>query len=373
MKMNPIVALEKLGQSIWLDYIRRDLINSGQLEKMIKEDGLKGMTSNPTIFDQAFASDEEYAEDIAKLAKQTQDIKTIYEALAEYDVGLAADTFRTLYERKNGEDGYVSLEVSPYLANDTNATIEEARRLWKTLDRPNIMIKVPGTKAGLPAISQLISEGININVTLLFSVSRYAEVVDAYLKGLEIRLKNGGALKHIASVASFFLSRIDVLVDPLLEKHIDSSNAQNNLAKKLHGQVAIISAKKAYQIFTDKFNDARFKHLAAAGAQVQRPLWASTSTKDPKYSDVKYVEALIGPQTVNTIPMNTFEAYLAHGKPENRLTTDKEGLLQLFDRLPELNIDMHAVCQQLEEEGVDKFCKSFDALFTTLKEKIATN
>ena len=330
------------------------------------------MTSNPTIFDQAFASGEEYADDIHKLAQQTKDVKTIYEALSQQDVGMAADTFRPLYDQENGADGYVSLEVNPYLANDTEETIKEARRLWKTLNRPNMMIKVPGTAAGLPAITQLISEGINVNVTLLFSVPRYGEVVDAYIKGLEQRLDNGGDIKHIASVASFFLSRIDVLVDPMLEKHINANGPHAALAKKLHGQVAIASAKKAYQIFTDKFNDTRFKHLATAGAQVQRPLWASTSTKDPKYSDVKYVEALIGPETVNTLPTVTFDAYLDHGKPEDRLTKDPDGLVQLFDQLPELDIDMKAVCQQLEKEGVDKFCKSFDALFATLKEKIAT-
>ena len=372
MKMNPILALENFGQSIWLDYIRRDLIQSGQLEKMIKEDGLKGMTSNPTIFDQAFASGEEYADDIRKLAQQTKDVKNIYEVLSQQDVGMAADTFHPLYDQENGADGYVSLEVNPYLANDTEETIKEARRLWKTLNRPNMMIKVPGTKAGLPAITQLISEGINVNVTLLFSVPRYGEVVDAYITGLEQCLDNGRDIKYITSVASFFLSRIDALVDPILEKRINENSPHADLAKKLQGQVAIASAKKAYQIFTEKFKGDRFKRLAEAGAHVQRPLWASTSTKDPKYSDVKYVEALIGPQTVNTLPTVTFDAYLDHGKPEDRLTKDKKGLMQLFDRLPELNIYMNVVCQQLEKEGVDKFCKSFDALFATLKEKIAT-
>lgn len=370
MTTNPLIELEKFGQSVWLDYIRRDLITSGKLKEMIKTDGLKGMTSNPTIFDQAFATGKDYADDIAKLAQKTQDVKAIYEALSQHDVGLAADTFRPLYNQVSGKDGYVSLEVNPYLAHDTEGTIKEAQRLWKTLDRPNMMIKVPATAAGLPAITQLISEGINVNATLLFAVPRYAEVADAYIAGLEARLEKGGKINNLASVASFFLSRIDVSVDPILEKEIAAEDVDVALAKKLHGQVAITSAKKAYQIFTEKFNDTRFKRLADAGANAQRLLWASTSTKNPDYSDVKYVEALIGPYTVNTIPTETFADYLDHGKPEARLTEDKEGLVPAFNKLSELGIDIAKVCQELEDEGVEKFCKSFDALFATLKQKI---
>ncbi len=359
---NPLNKLTALGQSIWLDFINRELISSGKLRELIEKDSLRGMTSNPSIFEKAIAESNDYDKDIQKMTKAGKDINAIYETLTQRDVGDAADKFRDLYDETQGEDGYVSLEVNPHLAHDTEGTIIEARRLWKALNRPNVLIKVPGTLEGLPAITQLISEGINVNVTLLFGVPRYQKVAEAYLAGLEARAAKGEPLKHIASVASFFLSRIDVLVDPILEK-----NAQ----KKLQGQVAIASAKIAYQIFNELIQSARFKKLAAKGAQVQRLLWASTSTKNPAYSDVMYVEALIGPDTVNTVPMETLDAYRDHGKPKLDLASNIANAHQVFEQLPKLGINLDKVTQQLEDEGVDKFAKSFDQLTATLKKKCA--
>lgn len=362
-KDNPLVEIEKFGQSIWLDYIKRDLIVTGKLKKLIENDGLKGMTSNPAIFENAFAKSDDYVKDIKNLATQGHDLNAIYTNLSERDVGDAADVFRSVYDKTDGKDGYVSLEVNPHLAHDTEGTLAEAHKLWKDLDRPNVLIKVPATKEGLPAIKQLISEGINVNVTLLFGVPRYQEVAEAYISGLEERAAKGLPIDHIASVASFFLSRIDVMVDPMLEKLKDS----NPLAKDLHGEVAIASAKAAYHVFAQMFNSDRFKALESKGARVQRLLWASTSTKNPAYSDVKYVEALIGDDTVNTVPVETFDAYRDHGQPASRLTDSCDGLVDKFHRLNELGINIDEVTQKLEDEGVDKFNKAFDQLFEALK------
>ena len=291
MKENPLKQLGTLGQSIWLDYIRRDLIASGELRRLIEEDGLRGMTSNPSIFEKAIAESNLYDQDIRDMALKRKDVKTIYESLSQRDVQNAADEFRSVYEKTDGKDGYVSLEVNPHLAHDTKGTIEEARRLWAALNRPNVLIKVPATSDGLPAIRQLISEGINVNVTLLFGLPRYRQAAEAYIAGLEARAVQGKPLEHIASVASFFLSRIDALVDPLLEKFIAEGGKKTEIAKKVHGQVAIASAKMAYQIYKEIFGSDRFKKLADKGARVQRLLWASTGTKNPDYSDMKYVEA----------------------------------------------------------------------------------
>lgn len=301
-KNNPLQQLATFGQSIWLDYIRRDLITGGELRRLIEEDGLRGMTSNPAIFEKAITDSQDYDADIQAMAREGKGFAAIYETISQRDVGSAADEFRPLYDRTDGQDGYVSLEVNPHLARDTEGSMEEARRLWGALNRPNVLIKVPATAAGLPAIRQLISEGINVNVTLLFGLPRYRQVAEAYLAGLEARAIQGKSVRHLASVASFFVSRIDALVDPLLEKLIGQGGKEADLAKKVQGQVAIASAKMAYQIYREIFGGARFKRLAAQGAQVQRLLWASTSTKNPAYSDVKYVEALIGPETVNTAP-----------------------------------------------------------------------
>ena len=366
MKNNPLKQLGTFGQSVWLDYIRRDLIASGGLRRLIEEDGLRGMTSNPAIFEKAIVESHEYGEDIRAMALAGKDAKAIYETLSQRDVQSAADEFRSLYDRTDGRDGYVSLEVNPHLARDTAGTIEEARRLWATLNRPNVLIKVPATAEGLPAIRQLISEGISVNVTLLFGLPRYRQVTDAYLAGIETRAAQGKPLKHVASVASFFVSRIDAMVDPLLKKRIVQGDREANVAKQVHGQVAVASAKMAYQIYKEIFGSARFKKLADKGARVQRLLWASTGTKNPDYPDVKYVEALIGPDTVNTIPVETLDAYRDHGDPQARLEQDVQRAGWVLERLSELGIRIDKVTQQLEDEGVEKFKKPFDKLMETL-------
>ena len=369
MKVNPLKKIETLGQSIWLDYIRRDLIASGELKRLIEEDGLRGMTSNPAIFEKAIAGSNIYDQDIREMALKRKDIKAIYEALSQRDVQNAADEFRSVYEKTDDKDGYVSLEVSPHLAYDTKGTIEEARRLWAALNRPNVFIKVPATSDGLPAIQQLISEGINVNVTLLFGLPRYRQVAQAYIAGLEARAAEGKPVKHIASVASFFLSRIDTLVDPLVEKFIEPGSKKAEIAKKVHGQVAISSAKVAYQIYKEIFGSNRFKKLADKGARVQRLLWASTSTKNPDYSDVKYIEAIIGSDTVNTLPLETIDAYRDHGDPKLRLEQDVEEANWIMARLPKLGINIDKVTQQLEDEGVNKFAEPFDKLMESLVRK----
>jgi transaldolase len=369
MKNNPLKQLGTLGQSLWLDYIRRDLIASGRLRRLIEEDGLRGMTSNPSIFEKAIADSHEYDEAIRAMALKGKGADAIYETLSQRDVQSAADEFRPLYDMTDGKDGYVSLEVNPHLAHNTKGTIEEARRLWAALNRPNVLIKVPATVEGLPAIQQLLSEGISVNVTLLFGLPRYRQVVEAYLAGIEARAVQGKPVKHVASVASFFLSRIDALVDPLLDKLIAQGGKESDLAKKARGQVAIASAKMAYQIYKEIFGSDRFKKLANQGARTQRVLWASTSTKNPDYKDVKYVEALIGPDTVNTVPVKTLDAYRDHGDPMARLEQDVEEASRVLERLPELGISIDKVTQQLEDEGVEKFNKPFDKLMETLAQK----
>ncbi len=369
MKNNPLKQLGTLGQSIWLDYIRRDLIAGGGLRRLIEEDGLRGMTSNPSIFEKAIVDSHDYDEDLRAMALKGKSAEEIYETISQRDVQSAADEFRPLYDRTDGKDGYVSLEVNPHLAHDTNATMLEARRLWDALNRPNVFIKVPATANGLPAIRQLISEGTNINVTLLFGLSRYRQVAEAYIAGIETCLAEGEPVKNIASVASFFVSRIDALVDPLLEKLVAQGGKKAGLAKKVRGQVAIASAKMAYQIYKEIFGSDRFRKLAAQGASVQRLLWASTSTKNPDYSDVKYIEALIGPDTVNTAPLETLDAYRDHGEPQARLQQDVEESRWVLERLPELGINIDNVTRQLEEEGVEKFNKPFDKLVETLAQR----
>jgi transaldolase len=303
------------------------------------------------------------------MALKGKNAEAIYEALSQRDVQSAADEFRPLYDTTDGKDGYVSLEVNPHLAHDTTGTIAEARRLWTALDRPNVLIKVPATADGLPAIQQLISEGISVNVTLLFGLPRYRQVADAYIAGIEARAAQGKPVKHVASVASFFVSRIDTLVDPLLEKQIVQGGWDADIAIQMHGQVAIASAKMAYQIYKDIFGSAQFKKLADQGARPQRLLWASTGTKNPDYSDVKYVESLIGPETVNTVPVETLDAYRDHGDSKARLEEDIEQASDVLERLPKFHISIDTVTQQLEDEGVEKFNKPFDKLMETLKEK----
>ena len=369
MKNNPLKQLGTLGQSIWLDYIRRDLIAGGGLRRLIEEDGLRGMTSNPSIFEKAIADSHDYDQDIRAMALEGKGVEAIYETLSQRDVQNAADELRPLYDRTDGKDGYVSLEVNPHLAHDTNGTMEEARRLWDAVNRPNIFIKVPATAEGLSAIQQLISEGTNVNVTLLFGLSRYRQVAEAYIAGIERCLAEGESVKQVASVASFFVSRIDSLVDPLLEKLIAQGGKKADLAKKVHGQVAIASAKMAYQIYKEIFGSDRFRKLAARGARVQRLLWASTGTKDPDYSDVKYIEALIGPNTVNTVPLETLDAYRNHGEPKARLEQDVDEAHRVLECLSELGISIDNVTRQLEDEGVEKFNKPFDKLMETLAQR----
>jgi len=371
MSCNPLQELGALGQSLWLDYIRRDLIATGKLRRLIEEDGLRGITSNPSIFEKAIADSHDYDEDIRAIASSGKGAETIYETLSQRDVQDAADEFRDLYDRTDGNDGYVSLEVNPHLAHDTKGTIAEARRLWAALDRPNVLIKVPATSAGLPAIEQLIGEGINVNVTLLFGLPRYTQVAEAYIAGLEARAAQGQPLKHLASVASFFVSRIDALIDPLLEKLIAQGCKESELARKAHGQIAIASAKMAYHTYKEIFARDRFQELATKGARVQRLLWASTSTKNPAYRDVKYIEALIGPDTVDTAPPETMDAYRDHGEPKARLEHDVKEAHWLLEQLPELGIGIDKVTQQLEDEGVEKFIKPFDKLIETMAQRSA--
>ena len=366
MKNNPLQQLGTFGQSIWLDYIRRDLFASGELRRLIEEDGLRGMTSNPSIFEKAIVESHDYDADIQAMVREGKAAKEIYEALSQRDVESAADEFRPLYDRTDGNDGYVSLEVNPHLAHDTNGTIQEARRLWGALNRPNVFIKVPATTEGLPAIQQLISEGININVTLLFGLPRYRQVAEAYIAGIEARTAQGKPVKHVASVASFFVSRIDAMVDSSLEKLIAQGGKAADLAKKVRGQVAIASARMAYQIYGELFGSDRFKKLATQGVRVQRLLWASTGTKNPDYSDVKYIEALIGADTVNTVPVETLNAYRDHGAPQSQLEHDVATARWVLERLPELGISIDKVTQQLEDEGVAKFNAPFDKLLATL-------
>jgi transaldolase len=358
---NPLRRLAALGQSVWLDYIERALLAGGGLERLIREDGISGVTSNPAIFEQAIAQHVEYDAAIAVLARRGAGATEIYEALAVEDVCRAADLLGGVYAASGGRDGYVSLEVSPLLAHDTEATVVEAQRLWARVARPNLMIKVPATRAGLTAVEELIGAGINVNVTLLFRVARYREVMEACLAGLERRVATGKPLDRIASVASFFLSRIDSLVDRVLDRH-----PAREAARSLRGRAAIASARMAYQHFQGCLVSSRWQRLAARGARPQRLLWASTSTKDPAYSDVKYVEALIGPDTVNTLPPETVAAYREHGNPSRRLEEELDAARALPGQLAALGIELDAVGEELERQGVQKFIEPYERLLATL-------
>jgi len=369
MENNPLKKVEALGQAVWLDYIRRDLMTGGGLRRLIQEDGLRGMTSNPAIFEKAIAESHVYDDEIRAMALEGKGSKTIYESLTRRDVQAAADEFRPLYDRTGGKDGYVSLEVDPHLAHDTKGTVEEARRLWGALARPNVFIKVPATAEGLPAVTRLTAEGINVNITLLFGLPRYRQAAQAYISGLEARTADGKPVNHLTSVASFFLSRIDTMVDPLLEKIIAQGGDKAGLARQELGRVAVASARMAYPIYKELFYGQRFKKLAENGARAQRLLWASTGAKNPDYSDVKYIEELIGPETVNTVPLETLDAYRAHGRPEARLEQDVPEARRALERLPELGISIDAITQRLEDEGVEKFNKPFDKLMKTLEQK----
>jgi transaldolase/glucose-6-phosphate isomerase len=366
MTDNPLRTLAELGQSVWLDYLDRGRVLSGEVRRFIDEDGLRGMTSNPTIFEKAITGDRAYAEPIDALARGGKTAAEILDIITIEDIQLAADEFRATFDRLDRRDGFVSLEVGPQLANDTRGTIDEARRLWRAVGRPNVMIKVPGTAAGVPAIETLVGDGININVTLLFGLDRYDEVAAAYIAGIRSRAALGRPV-GVASVASFFLSRIDVIVDAELDARAKDGRIDRAVAARLRGKTAIASAKLAYERYKRHF-DAGF---AATGARPQRLLWASTSTKDPTYDDVYYVNALIGADTIDTVPIATFDAFRDHGDPEARLERDLDQARAVHRELAANGIDLDAVTHQLEVDGARKFTESWDRLRATIERRRA--
>jgi len=363
--MSKLVELEKLGQSVWFDFIRRSLITSGELQNLI-EQGVRGVTSNPAIFEKAIAGSNDYDEDIKQLIKTDKTVDEIYEALAFEDIGMAADLLRNVYDTSGGLDGYVSLEVNPHLADKTEKTITEAKRLFETVNRPNVLIKVPATLAGIPAIAGLIAAGVNVNVTLIFGLENYRAVAEAYLAGLEELAENGPAVHgghpvdRVASVASFFVSRVDTAVDKELEKINE---------KKLQGKIAIANSKLAYDDFKHIFSGSRWQKLMNIGARVQRVLWASTGTKNPDYPDTLYVDELIGPDTVNTLPPATLDSFIDHGRVAETLMEGWDEARQQMARLAKLGIDLSAITQQLQDDGVTAFAKPFDALMQSIAEK----
>lgn len=359
--MNPLRTLwDDFGQAVWLDYIERDLVQGGGLARLVAEDGIRGVTSNPSIFHQAITKGEAYDAVISTLLAERPGLSTeeLYEALAIEDIRGAADVLRSTYEESGGADGFVSLEVSPHLAGDTAATVAEARRLWDAVARPNLMIKVPATAAGVPAVEQLIADGVNVNVTLMFSLADYEAVAAAYLRGVERSTDPA----RVASVASFFVSRVDTAVDGVLEE------VGSKEALALRGRAAVANAGLAYRRFQEIFHGDRFAPLAARGARVQRPLWASTSTKNPAYPDVKYVEELVAAETVNTIPTSTLEAYRDHGAPGDALRPNLDRCAAELDRIRAVGVDLDRVTQQLQVDGVAAFARSFDQLMVALDE-----
>ncbi|HNP35807.1 MAG TPA: transaldolase [Woeseiaceae bacterium] len=357
---SPLRTLNELGQSVWLDDLRRDFLIDGTLAALIDQDGVSGLTSNPAIFANALDTTDLYDADIERYARSGDDAETIYERLIIDDIQQAADLLRPRYEASSAHDGYVSLEVSPHLATDAAATLKEGKQLWSQVERPNLMIKVPATSAGLPAIEALIAAGINVNVTLLFSVSRYRDVLAAYWRGLEARVADGHSIARVASVASFFVSRIDALIDRQLESEPAC------MATGIRGKAAIACAKLAYQAFRASLDDPRWQALAGVRAQPQRLLWASTGTKDVAYSDVKYVEALIGPDTVTTLPMGTLQAYRDHGEPQSRVANGMDWAAATLSQLAVLDIDLDDAARQLEREGIEKFKTPFDRLIANI-------
>ncbi|MEJ2505058.1 MAG: transaldolase, partial [Ignavibacteriaceae bacterium] len=369
--MNNLIKLLDYGQSYWLDNLTRGKIKKGEIKNRVTQQGLRGITSNPSIFNKAISKGNDYDAQIKQLVREKKSVREIYEALTVKDVQDACDILKSVYDESNGTDGFVSLEVSPYLARDTEGTIEEARRLFSKVARPNCFIKIPGTDEGVPAIEQCLYEGININITLLFSIQSYEAVAWAYIKALERRLDEGKDIKNIASVASFFLSRIDVLTDQLLGHYIIPEKTTGEpRPENLLGKAAIASAKIAYQSFKNIFSGERWQKLSNNGAHFQKPLWASTSTKDPLYSDVRYVETLIGPHTVNTLPDETIDAFADHGKLiENSIEHSIDEARQTFENLGKLGIDINFVTRQLVNEGIQKFISPYDNLMKTLADK----
>jgi transaldolase len=366
MNPNRVRQLAELGQTVWYDFIRRDLYQGPELRRLIEEDGLQGMTSNPTIFQKAIASSQLYDEDIRRMGAAGKSPPEIFEALAVADVCGAADAFRPLFERSKGQSGFVSIEVQPGLAGDTGGTVAEARRLWGACGRPNIMVKIPATAAGVPAIRECLAEGININITLLFSVARYRQVMDAYLDAVEERLAAHNTVDGLRSVASFFVSRVDTLADARLDA---LAKAGNDQARALRGKLAIANARVAYQAFEEVFGGQRF--AAMKGANRQQPLWASTSTKDPAYPKLYYVEALVAPDTVDTMPPETFQEYLDHGDPRIRIRDDLAGARAVFPALARVGIDVDEVTRTLEQDGVEKFTQSYESVIAAVVKKVS--
>jgi transaldolase/glucose-6-phosphate isomerase len=368
---NPLLELQKFGQSVWLDFIRRNIIINGELQKLINQDGLRGITSNPSIFEKAIGGSTDYDDILTQLLGQGMSAGDIYERIAVRDIQDTADLMMPVYKSTNKRDGYVSLEVSPTLARNTQGTIDEARRLWQTVGRPNLMIKVPGTPEGVPAVRQLISEGINVNITLLFSQDAYSQVAHAYAEGLKDALKAGKDISAIASVASFFVSRIDTLVDSTIEAKLKSvSNPEEEkLLRSLQGKIAIANAKQAYWRYQQLITEERWEKLASHGAQPQRLLWASTSTKNPKYRDVLYIEELIGPDTVNTIPPATMDAFRDHGILRRTLDEDLSAADKIMSDLEKAGISMRKITDQLLEEAIKLFDDAFAKLMSTVDKK----
>ncbi len=360
--MSPLQQLTNFGQSPWLDFIRRGYVRDGSLQKLISEDGIRGVTSNPAIFEQAIAGSNDYDDEILMLTGEGLSAEEIYDKLSIDDVAEAADLFLPTYKATNGLDGYVSLEVSPHLARDTEGTIEDAKRLWKALNRPNVMIKIPATVEGIPAIQACIAAGINVNVTLLFSVSRYRAVAEAYIAGIKSLRENGKDLK-VASVASFFVSRVDTLIDPQLE------TASNPLAKELVGKIAVANSLCAYKVYQELFESTEFNDLKSNGAWTQRLLWASTSSKNPAFSKVKYVESLIGPDTVNTLPLDTIDAYRTLGKPQERVLDSISSAEITMNKFQEFGFNIENVANELEDQAIQKFVEPFDKLMAAINTK----
>jgi len=373
MAKNPLFELQSHGQSIWYDNISRNLITSGGLKDLIDDYAVVGVTSNPTIFEKAIGGSDDYDEDIRRLTEDDQDVSQIFRRLSTDDIRHACDVFQSLYEQTNHVDGRVSIEVGPALANQTDETAEEARMLWKIVDRPNLMVKIPGTNAGIPAIEQMIYEGLSINITLLFAVSMYEKVMEAYLKGLERRVAENKPIDQIHSVASFFVSRVDSMVDKQLEAKIKASSdqAEQQKLKGLMGKAAIANAKIAYQAFKRVFSGPRWEALEAKGANFQRPLWASTSTKNPEYPDTMYVSELVGPHTVNTVPENTLKAFADHGEVRsNTIEENVDEAKRVLQQLGEVGIDLDDITEvRLVDEGVKSFSDSFDKLMDGLRKK----
>src|SRR3954471_720110 len=372
---NPLRTLQEYGQSVWLDFVSRELLKSGGLGRLVAEDGIRGVTSNPSIFEKAIGHGDDYDELIAA-AERSGDLDpgALFEELAIRDIQDGADALNSVYEQTQRRDGYISIEVSPYLAMHTHETIEEARRLWRNINRRNLMVKVPGTKPGLPAIRTLIGEGINVNVTLLFSQQVYAEVAEAYISGLEAFAKKGGDPHKVASAASFFVSRIDTLVDDELDKKIAAAanTAEKARLEALKGKVAIANAKLAYERYKQIYSDERWQRLAQQGAQTQRLLWASTGTKNKAYSDVLYVEELIGPDTVNTMPPATMEAFIDHGRPRMSLEEDVPGAEAAMKALAEAGISLDEITARLVDDGVKLFAEAADHLYAAVQKKRRT-